>query len=121
MNDAVTVVNNRTLTVSISTDPTNAPTKGSVVLGADNKSFVYTPTVQGPATDTFVYIATDGASSKQATVTVNIGSANDVPVITIPAAQMTNEDSDKTLAAGAISVADPDAGNGPVAGHGECS
>ena len=87
VNDAVTVVNNRTLTVSISTDPTNAPTKGSVVLGADNKSFVYTPTVQGPATDTFVYIATDGTSSKQATVTVNIGSANNAPVISSPAAR----------------------------------
>lgn len=109
VNASVNVVNTRTLTVSVF----QAPTMGTVTLGANN-TFVYTPTVQGPATDTFVYDVTDGVTTEKGTVTISIGSVNDAPVITVPAAQTTNEDIDKTLAAGAISVADPDAGNGQL-------
>ena len=109
VNDSVKIINNRTLSVSIF----QAPTKGTVTPGANN-TFVYTPTVQGPTTDTFIYNVTDGVTTKRATVTVNIGSVNDAPVLTVPAAQTTNEDIDKTLAASAISVTDPDAGTGQL-------
>ncbi len=109
VHDGLTVVNTRTLTTSIF----QAPTKGTVTPGLNN-TFIYTPTVQGPDTDTFVYTVSDGVTSKQATVTVNIGSVNDPPVITVPAGQTTNEDTDKTFAGGAISVADPDASDGQL-------
>jgi VCBS repeat-containing protein len=74
----------QTLTVvSIGTEPT----RGSLVLNSDG-SFTYTPGPNLYGTDTFTYKASDGAAETAfTTVTINVTSINDVPVVandTIP-------------------------------------
>src|SRR5439155_12187394 len=56
------------------------PTHGSLTLNG-NGSFSYTPVANYSGTDNFTYKANDGqADSGIATVTINIGGANDAPV-----------------------------------------
>jgi FtsP/CotA-like multicopper oxidase with cupredoxin domain len=69
-------------TLTVSTTPVTAPTKGSLALNADG-SFTYTPTVAGPDSDSFVYSINDGnGGTAQATVTITItaAGANQPPV-----------------------------------------
>ena len=57
-------------------------TRTGLSLGPDHRrSFTYTPPSDFNGTDTFTYTAHDDqASSNVATVTINVGSDNDVPV-----------------------------------------
>jgi uncharacterized delta-60 repeat protein len=55
------------------------PMWGSVTLNS-NGSFVYTPMPNFHGTDTFGYIADDGANPSLAFVTITVNSVNDVPV-----------------------------------------
>ncbi|RME25606.1 MAG: tandem-95 repeat protein, partial [Candidatus Zixiibacteriota bacterium] len=66
-----------TLTVAVDTQPLH----GTLQLNADG-SFVYTPTPNFQGTDSFKYVAKDAyATSPPATVTINVNSVNDAPVL----------------------------------------
>ena len=94
--------------------PSNA---ASFTLNA-NGSFTYTPTANFSGTDSFTYRANDGTSnSNVATVTITVNPVNDAPVNTVPAAQVTSEDTTLVFSSGngnRISIADVDAASGAM-------
>ncbi len=108
-----TDVDSTTLTASV----VAGPGKGTLTLNPDG-SFTYTPNANVNGTDSFTYQVSDGsATSNTATVTLNITAVNDAPVISVPSARTTLEDTPivfSTANGNAISVADTDAGTGPV-------
>jgi VCBS repeat-containing protein len=72
------------------------PEHGNVVLQL-NGSFVYQPTAGYTGPDSFVYSASDGFASSQATVNINVTAANDPPVA--------NNDSYSTTAGVPLNIA----------------
>ena len=73
------------------------PAHGTLALNADG-TFVYTPAANFNGTDSFTYVANDGAlNSNVATVTINVGAVNDAPVASADSYTMT-EDSTLTSA-----------------------
>ena len=67
-------------TLQVNTTPVVGPTNGTVVLNADG-TFTYTPDPNFFGSDSFVYEVTDGnGGTAQATVNINVGAVNDVPV-----------------------------------------
>ncbi|WP_421658339.1 Ig-like domain-containing protein [Leptothermofonsia sp. ETS-13] len=74
------------LSNDVDTDPLTAslvtgPTQGNLSLNSDG-SFTYTPTVVVGGIDTFVYQASDGISSSNATVTITIRDSSAPPTAT---------------------------------------
>ena len=97
----------------VTTAPVTTTQGQTVTLNADG-TFVYAPPSSGFfGQDTFVYQATDGINTVAATVTINVGSVNQAPVITVPPSQSSFRNTELTIANG-ISIADPDAGNNTV-------
>ena len=83
----------------------SGPAKGTLALSADG-SFTYTPNAGTTGTDTFTYVAFDGAAaSVAATVTITVTAATDT--VTIKSATYTTKKS--TLAVQATSTAAPSA------------
>jgi VCBS repeat-containing protein len=83
---------------------------GTVSFLADG-TLTYTPASNYNGPDSFTYTVTSGGVTETATVTVNIAAVNDAPINTVPAAQITPEDSPLVFSAGngnAITVTDPD-------------
>ena len=73
------------------------PAHGTLTLNPDG-TFVYTPAANFNGTDSFTYVANDGAvNSNVATVTINVGAVNDAPVATADS-YATTEDSTLTSA-----------------------
>jgi hypothetical protein len=56
----------------------SGPSDGTLTLNADG-SFTYTPATGYTGSDSFVYAASDGAASSQATVTLNVHATNAAP------------------------------------------
>ncbi len=67
------------------------PLNGSVSFAA-NGALTYTPNTNFNGTDTFTYTVTSGGVTETATVTVTVAAVNDAPLSTVPAAQLTTED-----------------------------
>ena len=57
----------------------SGPSHGDLLLNADG-SFVYTPTLNYTGSDSFTYLASDGALNDAAAVSLNINAVNDPPV-----------------------------------------
>ena len=73
------------------------PTHGSLTLNADG-SFTYTPDADFNGTDSFTYVANDGAlDSSPATVSLAVNAVNDRPLAD-PESYSTNEDTPLTVA-----------------------
>ncbi len=68
----------------------SSPIHGSLEFNADG-SFVYTPTLNYVGSDSFIYIASDGALTDNATVSLNIIAVNDAPLASSDA-YFTDED-----------------------------
>ncbi|WP_230467776.1 Ig-like domain-containing protein [Lujinxingia vulgaris] len=69
----------------------DAPANGDVVLNADG-SFTYTPDANFFGTDTFTYVANDGAlDSAPATVTITVTAVNDAPFFVEPTPEDASE------------------------------
>ncbi|PPC98830.1 MAG: hypothetical protein CTY31_12510, partial [Hyphomicrobium sp.] len=86
------------------------PSNGSVTFVA-NGAITYTPSANFNGSDSFTYTVTSGGVTETATVTVSVTAVNDATVISVPAAQSTNEDTNvvfSTANGNAISVADVD-------------
>jgi VCBS repeat-containing protein len=92
----------------------SGPTNASAFTLNPNGSFSYTHNGSETTVDSFTYKASDGALfSNTVTVTINITPVNDAPVVTVPAAGSTNEDTALNFG-GSISASDTDAGAGNV-------
>ena len=78
-----------------------------------NGSFSYTPSLNYTGVDTFVYRATDGALSSNATVTITITPLNDSPVALIDA-YTTPEDTTLNIAAAGVLSNDSDLDGDPL-------
>lgn len=89
------------------------PSGGTVVVQADG-AFTYTPLLNFNGNDSFLVEARDGAGGvAQARVTVTVADVNDAPEVTSDETAATGaliEDSELTLASGALQATDPDAG-----------
>lgn len=59
----------------------SGPSHGALILNADG-SMTYTPEANFNGEDSFVYKASDGSSTSEATVTITVGAANDAPSAT---------------------------------------
>jgi len=88
------------------------PSNGAVTLDASTGAYTFTPDVNFNGTASFSWKANDGtADSATYTVTINVTAANDSPVVTVPGAQATNEDSNlafTVLGGNALTVSDVD-------------
>ncbi len=74
--------------------PVSAPSNGSLVFNPDG-SFTYAPNQDFFGTDSFDYQVVDAdGSTSTATVTINVGSVNDPPVVDSPIADQANSDSE---------------------------
>jgi len=98
--------------------PVNGSSYGTLTLNADG-SFTYQPDPEFNGTDVFTYraIDDDGNTSNVATVTITVTGDNDAPVNSVPAAQSVNEDNPLIFSGtngNAITVSDPDAGEGDL-------
>ncbi len=72
----------------------SSPSKGSIVFNPDG-SFTYTPDSDFHGSDSFDYEIVDADGSiSMATVTINVGSVNDPPVVDSPIADQANSDSE---------------------------
>ena len=78
---------------------------GSVTFLA-NGQITYTPNLNFFGSDSFTYTVTSGGVTETATVTVNVAAVNDVPVNTVPAAQVATEDTNRIITG--VSIADVD-------------
>ncbi|CAH9050682.1 Virginiamycin B lyase [Pseudoalteromonas holothuriae] len=78
---------------------TQAPTKGKVSIDQAAGTFIYTPNANENKEDSFKYVIADGdgVESNEATVSINIGAVNDLPVVGDDSVT-TNEDEGVTLA-----------------------
>jgi VCBS repeat-containing protein len=84
------------------------PLHGSLTLNTDG-SFTYTPDLNWNGTDTFTYKANDGSvDGNTATVTITVGSDNDVPVA-VADPYSTNEDTVLVVTASGVLTNDTDA------------
>jgi|GEM_PF-2875461 len=73
---SATDVDGDTLTYSVASQPSN----GTVMVSAAG-DYTYTPDANYNGTDSFTFVANDGTTdSNEATVTINVGADNDVPV-----------------------------------------
>jgi CSLREA domain-containing protein len=90
------------LTTTVGTAPVN----GTLVLHVDG-SFVYTPTLNFHGVDWFTYIASDGALTDTATVTLTVTAVNDAP-LAVGDAYTTTEDLPLTVAAPGVLANDSD-------------
>jgi len=82
----------------------NPTTNGTISL-SPNGSFVYTPNADFFGTDSFTYYATDLLhNTAPTTVTINVASVNDDPVIVSPAASTGAVTEDVAVVAGALSA-----------------
>jgi VCBS repeat-containing protein len=126
---APTDVDGDTVTITVNTVPANGTITladgvtpvlaGSTLTTAQITGLLFSPAANFTGTaGTFVYTANDGnGGTDTQTVTLEVTPANDPPINTVPAAQTTDEDVALVFSAGngnQISVADPDAGAGPV-------
>lgn len=95
----------------------NISGNGSVQVAADGKSILYTPGSNAVGVETFTYatLDTNGIAGK-ATVTITLDAQNDLPVNTVPGAQIYDAATRSVTfsAASKISVDDVDVGNGNV-------
>ncbi len=90
------------LEVSLKTGPTN----GSLVLNA-NGSFRYVPNAQFHGADRFVYSVSDGSTSDEAEVTIEVASVNDSPVA-VNDSYSVDEDTELSIASSGILSNDTD-------------
>ncbi len=81
------------------------PAHGSVTIDAAGLA-LYTPDGSFVGTDSFTYTVTSAGTTETATVTIGIAAVNHAPVLTVPAAQTTPEDT--ALAITGLSVSDRD-------------
>jgi len=81
------------------------PDHGSVTIDAQGLA-LYTPDGSFVGTDRFTYTVTSAGTTETATVTIGIAAVNHAPVLTMPAAQTTPEDT--ALAVTGLSVSDRD-------------
>lgn len=89
----------------------SSPTNGTLTLSSDG-SFVYTPNADFSGTDSFVYRANDGtAIGSAATVTINVGSLNEAPILTTSVGGKTVRGSKRTVVDGAVNLTDTDSPN----------
>jgi hypothetical protein len=102
------------LTAVLVSGPFNA---SAFTLNTDG-SFSYTPNSGFGGSDSFTYVATDGAgNSNIATATITVTLVNDAPVNSVPVAQLTDEDTPLVFSnsiGNLISIGDTDAGVSPV-------
>ena len=83
------------------------PAHGSVDIATDYKSLTYTPVINFYGEDTFTYVMTDShGRHSEATVTVEVASVNDAPVISTITDKTINEDT--STGALAFTVSDVD-------------
>ena len=100
------------------------PSHGTAVVNADN-TVTYTPAANYNGADSFTYTIGDGhGGTSTATVRLTVSAVNDAPVNTVPGPQSGFEDVPLPIAG--LSIADVDAGDGPVrvmlsVGHGTLS
>ncbi|WP_210188456.1 Ig-like domain-containing protein [Methylobacterium sp. 174MFSha1.1] len=86
--------------------------QGSVAASADG-TIVYAPPPDFNGVTSFTYTVTAGGVTETATVTVTVTPVNDAPVVAIPGAQVTAEDTARvfsTAGGNALAVADIDSG-----------
>jgi VCBS repeat-containing protein len=102
-----------TLNSALSIASVASGTGGTAVLNA-NSSVTFTPDGNFNGVANFTYAVTDGAavSATTASVTVNVTANNDAPVNTVPGAQITNQNTSKSITG--LSVSDVDAGAGVI-------
>jgi VCBS repeat-containing protein len=87
------------------------PTNGTLALNADG-SFTYIPNADFFGTDSFTYVASDGASEGNvATVTISIDPVNDLPVATNDSF---STDEDVELVGGSVLANDTDVDGDPL-------
>ena len=86
--------------------------QGTVTFNADG-TMTYTPAANFNGTTSFTYTVTSGGVTETATVTVNVTGVNDAPVNTLPASGWATSE-DTSIALTGLSVADVDAGSGPM-------
>ena len=99
-------------TLSLSTDPDNAPAHGSV--SYTGTSITYDPDENFSGSDEFSYVVTDDSGlTATATVTVNVSAQNDAPEISVDGDQTTDEFG---VVTGTLIVVDPDGDAVQVAG-----
>lgn len=91
---------------------------GTVRVDATSGQLTFTPNANYNGNTNFTYRVTSPAGVHEtATVTVQVQAVNDAPVITVPAAQTFNEDTDRvfnTTNGNVISIADVDSGSADV-------
>ena len=83
---------------------------GTVVISAGG-NITYTPASNYNGPDSFTYTVTSGGVTETATVTVDVTSVNDLPIVTVPPGQSTNEDTPLVFSSAngnVISVSDAD-------------
>jgi VCBS repeat-containing protein len=104
---AVTKINGNAISVG---NPV-AITGGSISLGADGQ-LTYTPTANFNGTPSFSYTISDGhGGTATATVNLTVNAVADVAVIGgVDTGSVTEDDAAHTVASGALTVSDPDAG-----------
>ena len=88
-------------------------------LTGNGASRTYTPAANYNGPDSFTFKATDsgGADSQAATISITVTAVNDAPVNTVPAPQVTDQNTPlvfSTANTNAVSVADVDAGSDPL-------
>ena len=82
---------------SIGIDAFTPATSGVVELGLGGDDFVYTPNENFFGPDSFTYTVTDGEFESTATVTVNVGPINDLPIAEDDLGIETDEDTPVTI------------------------
>ena len=91
----------------------SGPGNGTLTLNSDG-SFVYTPNADFSGADTFTYTASDGTTTSEATVTINVASANDAPSATADE-YATDQDTALTIdAAAGVLANDTDVDGDPL-------
>ncbi len=124
-----TETNDAALVFKVITAPVNGSLKKSGSSLVANKTFtqadidndliIYTHSGTATNTDQFTFTVTDGdnASTSVNTFSITIGVTAQPPIVSIPAAQVINEDSELVFSDGngnRISISDADAGNAPL-------
>jgi len=107
---AITAVNGSAITAG---GPAVAVSNGTVSLNAAGQ-LTFTPAANYNGTTSFTYTVTSGGVNETATATITVAAINDLPVNTVPAAQVSPEDTALVFSAAngnAITVADVDGGS----------